>query len=457
MMPTWCHTARPGARFAHRFVLAVAALLGPVPLLAAAGSAQTTTTAGAVLVTTVDGTITPVMARHLAGAIDRAERDAAQLLVVELDTPGGLESSMRDMVQDILASPVPVAVYVAPAGARAASAGAIVTFAAHVAAMAPGTAIGASTPVDLEGGDVARKVVNDATAFAESIARLRGRNVAFAADAVREGRSASAAEAVELDVVDLEVPTLAALLQELDGRTVVVSPGDRPVVLRSAGAAVVRDEMGLFERVQQWLADPNLAYLFLSLGTMAIVLELASPGVGAGGIAGAVLLLLAMFSLAVLPVNVVGLLLVALAAGLFVVELFVPGVGVAAAGGAVALGLSGLFLVRDVPGFEVSAAVLVPVAVLAGVAALVAGRVARTVRGAPARTGVGLFEGRVVRVDRTEGATGWAFLEGAWWRVRERGGGELPAGTQVRVVEVDGLELVVETTATDEAPLEERR
>jgi membrane-bound serine protease (ClpP class) len=209
--------------------------------------------------------------------------------------------------------------------------------------------------------------------------------------------------------------------------------------------------------VQQWLADPNLAYLFLSLGTMAIVLELASPGVGAGGIAGAVLLLLAMFSLAVLPVNVVGLLLVALAAGLFVVELFVPGVGVAAAGGAVALGLSGLFLVRDVPGFEVSAAVLFPVAVLAGVAALVAGRVARTVRGAPARTGVGLFEGRVVRVDRTEGATGWAFLEGAWWRVRERGGGELPAGTQVRVVEVDGLELVVETTATDEAPLEERR
>ncbi len=425
-------------------MVAAAVVAGPVPWLAAAGAAPAV--AGrAVLVTTVDGAVTPVTARHLAGALERAQREAAQLVVVELDTPGGLDSAMRDMVKDILASPVPVAVYVSPAGARAASAGAVITFAGHLAAMAPGTAIGASTPVDLAGGDVSRKVVNDATAFAESIARLRGRNVDFAADAVRDGRSASAAEAVELGVVDLEAPTLAALLQQVDGRTMTVS-GDRPVTLVLAGATVVRDEMSLLERVQQALADPNLAYLFLSLGTMALILELASPGVGAGGVVGAVLLLLAMFSLAVLPVNVVGLLLMALAAGLFMVELFVPGVGVAAAGGAVALGLSGLFLVRDVPGFEVSAAVLVPVALLAGAAALVAGRVARTVRGAPAQTGTGLLRGRTVSVSRTEGAGGWAFVEGAWWRLRGAEGATLVTGQAVRVVEVDGLELVVEAT-----------
>lgn len=448
---TWGQNPRQGDGFGHpfgrtaRLVLAAAVVLGPVPLLAAP-SADAQPPPGRVLVVTVDGTITPVMADHLADGIGRAERDGYAALVVELDTPGGLESSMRDMVQAIVASTVPVIVYVQPAGARAASAGAVITFAGHVAAMAPGTAIGASTPVDLGGGDVARKVVNDATAFAESIARLRGRNVAFAADAVREGRSASAGEAVAIGAVDMEAPSLAALLAQLDGRTVTVAPGDRPVTLRVAGAPVDREELSLFRRIQQRLADPNLAYLFLSLGTMALVLELATPGIGAGGVTGAVMLLLAMFSLAVLPVNVVGLLLVGLAGALFVVELYVPGVGVAAAGGAVALVLGGLLLFRDVPGFDVSAAVLVPVALLAGGGALVAGRIARSVRATPVQTGPGLLEGRTVAVGRGEGSRGWTFVDGAWWRLRRRDGAELASGDEVRVVEVDGLELVVEAT-----------
>ncbi|MGH9155565.1 MAG: NfeD family protein [Acidimicrobiales bacterium] len=432
-------------------MLSAAAVLGSAP---AFGQGPP----GRVLVTTVDGTITPVMADYLADGIRRAERDGYGALVVELDTPGGLESSMRDMVQDILGSSVPVVVYVHPPGARAASAGAIITFAGHVAAMAPGTAIGASTPVDLGGGDVARKVVNDATAFAESIARLRGRNVEFAADTVREARSAPAAEAVAIGAVDLEAPTLAALLEAIDGRTVTVAPGERPVTLRVAGAAVDRDEMTLFERVRQRLADPNLAYVFLSLGTLAVILELATPGLGAGGVLGAVLLLLAAFSLAVLPVNVVGVLLVVLAGGLFVIELFVPGIGVAAAGGAVALVVAGLLLFRDVPGFEVSAAVVVPVGVLAGVGALLAGRVARTVRGAPLQAGAGRLQGRVVSPTRSEGAEGWAFVEGAWWRLRRRDGAALVVDAEVKVIEMNGLELVVEPLAvpTDSAASKEQ-
>ena len=452
-MPPRGRRARQGVGRVYRFAASAAvAALAALP----AGAAAAPAGAGRVLATTVDGTITPVMADHLADAIERAAGGGYRALVVELDTPGGLDSAMRDMVQAILASPVPVIAYVHPAGARAASAGAIIAFAAHVAAMAPATAIGAATPVDLEGGDVERKIVNDAAAYAESIARLRGRDVGFAGDTVREGRSAPAAEAVELGAVDLVAPSVAELLQRVDGRTVAVGEDERPVTLAVAGAAVDRHGLGLFRRIQQWLADPNLAYLFLSLGTVALVLELASPGVGAGGVVGAILLLLAMASLAVLPVNVVGLLLVGLAAALFVVELYVPGVGVAAAGGAVALVVAGVLLFDDAPGLSVSAAVLVPVAVAAGGGALVAGRIARSVRRAPPRTGAPALVGRTVTVGRADATGGWAHLEGAWWHARARDGEALAAGDQVTVVAVDGLDLVVEAggvrSGTGEGP-----
>ncbi|HEX2064957.1 MAG TPA: hypothetical protein VHE80_11115, partial [Acidimicrobiales bacterium] len=191
-----------------------------------------------VLVATIDGPITPVIVDHVDAALDTAERRGHEVAVLRMDTPGGLDESMRKIVQRILSARVPVVVYVSPQGARAASAGAIITFAAHVAAMAPGTAIGASTPVDLEGGDVERKVVNDAAAFAESLARLRGRNVEFAVDTVREGRSAAADEALEIGVVDLVAGSLPELLDELDSREVeLTADGDR-AVLRTADAQV---------------------------------------------------------------------------------------------------------------------------------------------------------------------------------------------------------------------------
>jgi len=310
--------------------------------------------------------------------------------------------------------------------------------------MAPGTVIGASTPVDLEGGDVERKVVNDAAAFAESLARLRGRNVDFAGATVRDGRSAPADEAVAIGAVDLRAGSIREVLAKADGRAVTVEPGDRRVSLRTAGAGVDRHDLGLLRRIQQRLADPNLAYLFLSIGTLALIYELAAPGIGGGGVVGVTLILLALFALAVLPVNAVGLLLLGVAAALFVAELLAPGVGVAAAGGTAALVLAGVFLFRDTPGLAVSLAVILPVAAVVGGGVLLAGRlVVRSQRGPSKATGDGLFVGRTVTVARASGPGGQAFVEGAWWRLRSTGP-PLVQDTRVRVVDVDGLDLVVE-------------
>ena len=242
-----------------------------------------------VLVTRIDGAITPVIADHLVDGAAAAERDGHAAYLVELDTPGGLDTSMREIVKAFLGADVPVVMYVTPSGARAASAGAIITFAAHIAAMAPGTTIGAATPVDLQDGEISDKVINDAAAFAESVAAQRDRNTEFAVDTVREGRAVPAAEAVRLDAVDLLASDRAELLRELDGRSVKVASGNT-VTLRTAGATTVEQDFGLFRRLLQLLADPNLAFLFLSLGTLAIIYELANPGIGFGGIAGAILL-----------------------------------------------------------------------------------------------------------------------------------------------------------------------
>lgn len=395
-----------------------------------------------VLVATVDDPITPVIAGYLGDGVGRAVREGYDAFVVRLDTPGGLDSSMRDIVQSFLEAEVPVVVYVSPQGARAASAGAIITFASHVAAMAPGTAIGAATPVDLEGGDVERKIVNDAAAFAESIARERGRDVEFAVATVREGRSAPASEALEIGAIDVISRSLPELLDDIDGLEVELA-GGRTVQLSTAGATIDDEDMGIFRSVQQFLADPNLAFLFLSLGTLGIIYEFASPGIGVGGVLGAVFILMALFGLAVLPVNVVGLLLLALAVALFVAELFAPGIGIAAAGGTVALLMSGVFLFDDAPGLEVSVAVIAPIAIVIGVAVIVAGRlVLRTRKMESKTTGVGLFVGRVVEVRRVKDNRGQTFVEGAWWNVRSAG----PALAEgaARVIDVKGLDLVVE-------------
>jgi membrane-bound serine protease (ClpP class) len=426
--------------------LAVSLLLGAAVIWLAVLPGQVRAQAPTVLVTRVDGTITPVIADHLAEGVQRAERDGHTAYLVELDTPGGLDTSMREIIKAFLGADVPVVVYVTPSGARAASAGALITFAANVAAMAPGTTIGAATPVDPQGGEVSDKVVNDAAAFAESVAAQRGRNTRFAVDTVRQGRAVPAEEAVRLDAVDLLAASREELLQELDGRSVTVANGNT-VTLRTAGATAVEQDFGAFRRLLQLLADPNLAFLFLSLGTLAIIYELANPGIGFGGIAGAIFLLLGFFALSVLPINLVGLLLLALAAALFVAELFVPGVGVFAAGGTVALVLGGLFLFEGAVGID--PLVLVPVALVVGGGSVLAGRLAWRARRAPSVTGREGLLGRQVAVRTAEGATGQVLLDGAWWTVRSRDAALTP-GQVVRVVDLDGLNLIVDPVKHEE-------
>lgn len=397
-----------------------------------------------VLVSHVDGAITPVTADFLADALEEAERGGYQALVVEINTPGGLDTSMRTIVQRFIGAQVPVIVYVSPQGARAASAGAIIASAAHIAAMAPATAIGASTPVDMEGGDVDRKIINDAAAYAESIARLRDRNVEFAGEMVREGRSVPADQALELGVIDLVSGSLPEVLESVHGREVTVAPGDRTVTLQTRDAVAEPYEMELFRRIQQLLADPNLAFLFMSLGTLAIVYELASPGVGAGGVVGVILLVLALFSLSVLPVNVAGLLLLLVAMALFATELFAPGIGIAAAGGAVALLLSGIFLFRDTPALRVSLGVLLPVTAVVAGGVVLAGRLVLRTRGMRSTTtGEDQYLGRVLTVSNSRGERGQALVDGAWWNVRSDGL-DLKAGDRVMVIGYEGLDLLVQ-------------
>jgi membrane-bound serine protease (ClpP class) len=418
-------------------------LVGGVGMVLAAVEARAQGDGPRVLVTTIDAAIGPVTADQVTDGVARAEEEGYDAYLLRLNTPGGLDTSMRAITSSFLEAEVPVVVHVAPRGARAASAGAIITYAAHVAAMAPGTAIGAATPVDLEGGDVERKIVNDAAALAESIARARDRNVEFAVDSVREARSASAEEALELEVVDLVVGSVDDLLDEADGTEVTLASG-ATVTLATAGADLDTFDMGLFRRILQVLADPNLAFLFLSIGTLGVIYELASPGIGAGGIIGGTLIVLAMFSLSVLTVDVTGLLFLVLAIALFAAEVFAPGIGVFAVLGAVSLVLSGVFLFDDAAAPGVSVAVLLPTALVVGGLVVVAGRLAmRAHRGKPSSTGVGALEGQVVTVRRADGHRGQGLVEGGLWALRSEGP-PLAVADRVKVVAVDGLDLVVE-------------
>jgi len=433
----------------RRALLTVLAVLGLAWLMAApAGNAQLgTSEAPTILAARVDGPITPVVAGYLTDGVQQAERGGYQVFLVELNTPGGLDTSMREIIQSFLGADVPVVVYVTPAGARAASAGALITFSAHVAAMTPGTTIGAATPVDLQGGEITDKVINDASAFAEAIAAQRARNTGFAVDTVREGRAVPAAEAHEIGAVDLVVGDRSALLVALDGREVQLNPSTT-VTLRTAGATVVDHDLGWTRQLLGVLADPNLAFLFLSLGTLALLYELVSPGMGFGGITGAILLIFGFFALSVLPVTAAGLALLALAAALFAAELFAPGVGVAAAGGTVALLLAGPFMFQGPVG--VSPAVLWPTVALVGGGSLLAGRLARRAHRARPTTGADALIGHQTVVRSTSGeTTGRVRLEGAWWTARTRGE-PLHEGQDVRVVALEDLTVVVEPIHTEE-------
>ncbi|HEX4211622.1 MAG TPA: ATP-dependent Clp protease proteolytic subunit, partial [Candidatus Binataceae bacterium] len=291
-----------------------------------------------VAVIDIDGVINPAAADFIGDALTQASARGASALVIELDTPGGLLTSAQTIVKTLLNAPLPVIVYVAPAGASAASAGTFVTEAANIAAMAPGTTIGAAHPVEASGGDVqgemGTKVENFTAAWAKTIAEQRGRNQEWVEQAVRKSVSISAGEALKLHVIDLVAPDLPNLLRQASGRTVTVA-GGRSIKLELTGAAIERSEMNLGESVLNRLADPNLMYLLMIAGIIGIYLEFAHPGAYLPGVAGGICLLLALASFQVIPINLAGLALILFGAVMIMTELFITSYGV--------LGLGGMF------------------------------------------------------------------------------------------------------------------
>jgi membrane-bound serine protease (ClpP class) len=409
---------------------------------------------GGVQILTVDGMINPVIANYIERGIEQAERSSAEAVVIQLDTPGGLDTSMREIVQTITSATVPVVVYVAPAGARAASAGTFVTMAAHVAAMAPATAIGAAHPVmaggeDIPGDDLRTKAENDAAAYIRSIAESRGRNADWAESAVRVSASVSGSEAVALNVVDLQARSLDELLLAIDGREVTLATG---LVVSLETAAVARHEnpMTLSERFLMHLSNPNIAFLLLTIGSLALILELYNP-TGVGLVVGGLALTVAFFSLGTLPVNWAGVALIALAVALFVAELLIVSGGLLALTGAVTLALGALFLTTsNQPAFEVSRWIAFGVPAVIGLSvAAMATFLLRLRKRVPTVGPEALVGSSGVALSTLEpGQPGHVLMQGERWRAELDSGSETPVapGERAEVTGVRGLLLLVRGT-----------
>jgi membrane-bound serine protease (ClpP class) len=298
-----------------------------------------------VLVITVNGVINPVSAEFIGKSIGRAEKMSAEALVIELDTPGGLDTSMRTIVKDILSSPVPVVTYVSPSGARDASAGVFITLASHVAAMAPGTNIGAAHPVSLgEKMDktMTEKATNDAVAYIRSLAEKSGRNAQWAEDAVRKSISVTESVALKEHVIDFVSKDLPTLLKDIDGKKIMTAAGEK--TLRTADASVDTEEMGLRYKILYFISDPSVAYLLMLLGFYGLFFEFTNPGTIFPGVAGAIFLILAFYSFQTLPVNYAGLLLIILALVLFILEVKIVSHGLLAIGGIISMLIGSLML-----------------------------------------------------------------------------------------------------------------
>jgi len=424
--------------------------------LAASFSGPARSEGGEVLVAEVDGVIDQITARFVSRALDAAERDGAELVVIRLDTPGGLLDATRGIVRDILDSSVPVAVYVAPPGARAASAGTFIAAAAGVAAMAPTTNIGAASPVASGGEDLpetlSKKAREDAGALIRSIASRRQRNSEALEATVTEARVYSAEEAMEKGVVDLIAVDLRDLLDKLDGRAIPASARDITVDTDSASVRTLKQN--LFERALGFLANPNVAFLLFSLGGLAIVIEFWTPGTFGPAIAGIIMLLLAFAGLSVMPFSWAGVALIVLAMVLFFVESQVPGFGLFGIAGIVALILGGVFLVGffgtpsiPSPSFRVSPWTLVGVGAAAGAVVLYFVKELRSARKLPkyeSQFAASALIGKTARVTRDLAPEGEVAIAGERWLARLPKGAIAVAGLDVVVKGVEGLVLTVE-------------
>jgi len=414
-------------------------------------AAQTTPHRPLAIVAELDGIIHPVSSEYLIGVIDQADAAGADVVVIVLRTPGGLLDSTRDIVSRMITSRAPVAVFVGPSGGRAASAGFILTLAADVAAMAPGTHIGAAHPISGNGEAMdsvtSQKAASDAAAYVRTLAEARGRNVMLAAAAVLESRAFTDLEALQAmpPLIDFVANDVDDLLRRLDGRTIRRFDG-RPAVIHTQGIETRRVEMTRRQRFLSAIAHPQIAYLLMTLGMLGLTVELWNPGAVLPGVAGGLSLLLAFFALQILPMNATGILLMLFGIGLLVLELKLPS-GILGVGGTIALVVGSVMLTDTVPGVSVGLGFIVPVSIGFAVIFLFLGRLALRAQRQPPVTGKEGLVGTVgeTRDVITPDAPGYVHVHGELWRATSR----LPvnAGQRIRVLAVNGLTLEVEPIA----------
>jgi membrane-bound serine protease (ClpP class) len=444
-----------GGLLAHLAVSAADATALPASAPAGAGRP--------VVLAQVEGAIGPATADYLHRALELAKQREAQLVVLQIDTPGGLDASMRRIIKDVLASPVPVATFVAPNGARAASAGTYMLYASHVAAMAPASNLGAATPVAIglggsrqdhpptkpasgaasgaepPGDAMTAKQVSDAVAYIRSLAQLRGRNADWAERAVREAVSLPASEALKLKVVDLIAADVPDLLRQLDGRE--LKAGGVAVKLATAGAPVTAFEQDWRSRLLAVITEPSLALILMLVGIYGLLFEFSNPGFVLPGVVGAICLLLGLFALQMLPVNYAGLALILLGIALLVAEAFLPTFGVIGIGGIVAFALGAVLLYDSDTGFGVPRALIAVLTLASAAFILAVASMAARARKRPLAHGARSLVGAPGELVEFREGTGWALVQGEHWKVRS--GEALAPGTRIRVVRLDGSTLEI--------------
>jgi membrane-bound serine protease (ClpP class) len=431
---------------AVRIALSLALALTAIgALLTGGSSAAATDSAGTAYSLELSGTIDPATAKWVSHALNDAADQNAKVAIIRLDTPGGLDESLRDIVKDILGAPMPVIVYVSPNGARAASAGVYITEAADVAAMAPETNIGSATPISIGPGGTSdvldRKITNDARAYVRALAAGHGRNPVLAERMVQHATNVTATEAKRAGLIDVIAPSERALLTKLNG---FHTKGPKAQTLHTAGLQIADHDMPLQYQILQLLVNPTIAFLLLSVGLIGLAIEILSPGLIAPGTLGLICFVLGLYGTAQLPVTAAGVILLVAAIGLFILEGHVNSHGVIGASGVICLILSGLLLFNTGGGDEISVPVVVVFGVLlGGLFAFMLQRALRA-RHAPVLTGYEELIGRPAEVRAPLDPEGQVFTQGALWRARlVDGGGPLRPGDRVVVESVEGLTLLV--------------